>query len=327
MQTQYGFTRFSIEEFEQWVASISVSRVINKIQQHHTWVPNYSHFTDGNHFSMQKGMKDYHVNHHGWADIGQHFSIFPDGEVVTGRPLNQVPACILGNNSGSICIENVGDFDADQDDMTDAQKASILRATAALARKFSLNPVTTNNIVYHHWYDLNTGERKNGGGVTKTCPGTGFFGGNRVQDSQQNFLRLVQQILDGAGSSHMAAVPSHGVVTTDSLNIRTGAGSKFSVVQGQGPLDAGAIVRVFRKHDGWLKIANSQEYWVYSKWIKSVSRRVVNTDDTNGRAGPGTIFPSLKTFMRGDEVFVHTTTDGWSSISLASLWVRSSLID
>lgn len=211
--------------------------------------------------------------------------------------------------------------------MAQPQRNSILRATAALARKFELNPVTTNNIVYHHWYDLNTGERKNGLGTTKSCPGTGFFGGNQVQDCQQNFLPLVQQILDGAGLLHPVEIPSFGVVTTNSLNVRAGAGASFVVVQGQGPLDAGVIIRIFREHDGWFKIANSLEYWVYSKWIKPVTRRIVNTDGTNGRAGPGTLFPTLKTFMRGDEVFVHSIADGWSSIGIEPLWIKSNLVD
>ena len=31
-----------------------------------------------------------------WADIGQHFAIFPDGEIVTGRSMETSPACIRG---------------------------------------------------------------------------------------------------------------------------------------------------------------------------------------------------------------------------------------
>jgi hypothetical protein len=30
-------------------------------------------------------MKECHVQQNGWADIGQHLSIFPDGTIVTGR--------------------------------------------------------------------------------------------------------------------------------------------------------------------------------------------------------------------------------------------------
>jgi hypothetical protein len=67
-------------------------------------------------------MKNHHVNNNGWADIGQHFSIFPDGKICTGRNLESTPACIYGRNANAICIENVGYFDTGKDTMTTAQK-------------------------------------------------------------------------------------------------------------------------------------------------------------------------------------------------------------
>ena len=67
-----------------------------KIQQHHTFIPSYIHFTGMNHFDWQLVMKKYHVNENGWADIGEHFAIFPDGEIVTGRSMETSPACIRG---------------------------------------------------------------------------------------------------------------------------------------------------------------------------------------------------------------------------------------
>ena len=32
-------------------------------------------------------MKNLHFNQNGWQEIGQHFTIFPDGMIVTGRSL------------------------------------------------------------------------------------------------------------------------------------------------------------------------------------------------------------------------------------------------
>jgi uncharacterized protein YraI len=327
METQYGFTRYSSTEFEAWVKSISVSRVVNKIQQHHTWSPNYSHFSGSNHFELQKNMKNHHVSNNGWADIGQHFSIFPDGSIVTGRPLNVPPACIYGNNAGSICIENVGDFDTGKDQMTDAQRQAIVRSTAALALRFNLRPVTTNNIVYHHWFDLNTGERTNESGVTKTCPGTAFFGGNTVSACVAGFLPLVQARLDGSAPAIAAAIPDFGVVVASALTIRSGPGTTFPAAQGQGALTSGSIVRIFRETDGWLKITNSSEHWIYANWVRSVTRRIVNTDDTKGRSGPGTDSPILTAYSRGDVLFVHETEGSWSKVAIGNLWVHSSLLD
>ena len=64
-------------------AGVSISRSVDKIQQHHTWLPNYANFNGSNHFTMQRNMQHHHVANNGWSDIGQHFSIFPDGVVLT----------------------------------------------------------------------------------------------------------------------------------------------------------------------------------------------------------------------------------------------------
>lgn len=327
METQYGFTKLSIAEFEAWIASISISRTVTRIQEHHTWSPNYSHFTGGNHFSLQKGMRDYHVNTNGWQDIGQHFSIFPDGAIVTGRPLNTSPACIYGANSQAVCIENVGDFDAGRDAMNPAQANAIVRATAALARRFNLLPVTSTNIVYHHWFDLSTGQRTNGTGITKSCPGTAFFGGNTVAACEANFLPLVQAALGGgaiAPTPPPAALKGHGRVTADKLNIRSGPGPLKPKASGQAPLQTGAVVRIFGEKNNWLKIANTKEYWVAARHVKPVARKVVNTNDSKLRAGPGPSFPVLASLAKGDEVFIDEENGNWSRAGEA--WISKNLV-
>ena len=67
-------------------------------------------------------MKNHHVNHNGWRDIEQYFSIFPDGTILTGRSLEQSPAYIIRQNANSICMKNVRNFDIGGDNMTLAQK-------------------------------------------------------------------------------------------------------------------------------------------------------------------------------------------------------------
>ena len=74
MESKLGFTKYSIEEFEAWIADVDVSRTVKTVQQHHTFRPSYSSFNNNNHFDLQQGMKDYHVNERNWRDIGQHFS-------------------------------------------------------------------------------------------------------------------------------------------------------------------------------------------------------------------------------------------------------------
>lgn len=163
MEKKYGFLKLSLKEFENWINELKVGRTILKIQQHHTYIPNYTHFDGSNHFERQKAMQNYHKNKNGWSDIGQHFTIFPDGTILTGRSIESTPACIYGQNSHSICIENLGNFDKNGDEMTEIQKQSIVKVTAILCEKFKLN-INSNSIIYHHWYRLDNGVRNNGSG-------------------------------------------------------------------------------------------------------------------------------------------------------------------
>lgn len=188
MQTKNGFTLIEIDEFENWIKNKQVSRTINKVQLHHTYSPSYSNFNGNNHFTLQQNMKNYHVNSRGFQDIAQHFTIFPDGKICTGRSLNINPAGITGGNSGAICIENLGNFDKGGDNMTDAQQQAIVRVVMSLCNKFNLDPSTS--VVYHSWFT--SGGTYLGdyiaGRSTKTCPGTNFFGGNTRKSFEKNLL-------------------------------------------------------------------------------------------------------------------------------------------
>jgi len=227
MITKFGFTLMTPTEFKTWIKQQNVARTVLFVQQHHTFLPGYQQFRGDNHFSMQSGMKNHHVHNNGWSDIGQHFSIFPDGMIATGRTLERSPACIRGNNANSICIENIGDFDTGKDQMTAEQRDSILTVTAALCQRFGI-PVNTDRIVYHHWFDLNTGNRTNGTGVTKSCPGTNFFGGNKLADCQANFLPEVQaKIGQAITTANLTNPMMYGYVTAGALNIRKGPKSTF----------------------------------------------------------------------------------------------------
>ena len=135
-------------------------------------------------------MRNFHVNMNGWNDIGQHFTVFPDGVIVTGRSLNSDPACIKGANKGAVCVEILGNFDIGGDEMTVEQHDSVVSMFSTLCKHFNI-PIDTDHILYHHWYDIFTGKRTNGSGNTKTCPGTNFFGGNTVEAATGNFIKKV----------------------------------------------------------------------------------------------------------------------------------------
>lgn len=324
MITKFGFTLMTPTEFKTWIKQQNIARTVLFVQQHHTFLPSYQQFRGNNHFSMQSGMKNHHVHNNGWSDIGQHFSVFPDGMIATGRSLERSPACIRGNNANSICIENIGDFDLGKDQMNPAQRDSILTVTAALCQRFAI-PVDSNRIVYHHWFDLITGNRTNGSGTTKTCPGTNFFGGNKVADCEANFLPALQAKIGQVISTANITDPMlYGYVTANALNIRKGPKSTFERI---GVTTLGSILRVYLKKARWYKISKSKEEWVYGNYVKEVKRATVNANVLNVRSGPSTQFNVVSAVLENQEVFVYEEQNNWSRISLEDQWVSSRFID
>jgi hypothetical protein len=189
MKQKGQFVLFNKEEFKEWIDKITVKREIKLIQNHHTYLPDYKSFKN-NHFTLLENMKAYHVNSAGMRDIAQNITTFPDGTIAVCRQLDTVPAGIKGRNTGAICIEHLGNFDSDI--MTEEHKETIIFVNAVICIRFNLKPTTT-TIVYHHWFDLNSGEfvANNGYRNTKTCPGTKFFGGNTVEAANKNFIPLI----------------------------------------------------------------------------------------------------------------------------------------
>lgn len=320
METKFGFTKLSLAEFEDWIKNLKISRTIIKVQQHHTYLPSYIHFNGSNHFERQKAMKDYHVNQNGWNDIGQHFTIFPDGSVLTGRSLEKSPACITGQNANSVCIENFGDFDKGKDIMTTEQAQAIVKVTAFLCSKFNL-PINTNSIVYHHWFHLSTGVRNNGSGGNKSCPGTNFFGGNKVADCENNFLPLVANALKSPINSDITDVKKFVCVNVNSLNIRVSPSTSSAKAPERPSANLGAILRVYGEQNGWLKISSSESRWVAERYTTVVKRAVVNANSLNVRTGAGTNFPRSGSLTKGDVIFVIETSGTWCKIAMEEKWV------
>ena len=186
------FKAYDIISFEKYIKNLKVSRSIRLLQLHHTYLPSYSHFTGKNHESLQQSMKNHHVNNNGWADIGQHFTIFPDGIIMSGRSMESNPAGIYGANSGAVCIECLGNFDKGADIMTEAQKEAIVAVIKILLDKFSLS--SSSDITYHSWWSANGKKLATyiEGKSAKTCPGTNFFGGNTKEAYRKNLMPLIE---------------------------------------------------------------------------------------------------------------------------------------
>jgi len=186
------FILLDAAEFEQWLALQNIARKIKWVQLHHTYMPAYKHFKVDNHFTLCQSMEAAHKER-GFSEIAQNITIFPDGKIMICRSLNTVPAGIKGANTYGVCIENVGNFDKGNDSMTAAQRDSIVLTLKSLLKKFALAP-SDQTVLYHHWFDLNTGKRilKQGTASTKTCPGSAFFGGNTVETFKAGLLPMLK---------------------------------------------------------------------------------------------------------------------------------------
>ncbi len=330
MEKKYGFIKMTLAEFKDWLKEKKVANTIFRIQQHHTYIPNYGHFKGNNHFALQRSMRNTHVFDNGWRNIGQHFTTFPDGTIVTGRSMEQSPACIYGNNSNSICIEHLGDFDKERDQMNEAQKQTAIEMTAALCQRFNLE-VNSNTIVYHHWFKLSTGERNNGKGGNKSCPGTNFFGGNKVVDCETNFIPKVVQVIDPNFVIPAPPVLKYASVTADFLNVRQGPRARFPKTSERDPIALGGIIRVFDEKNKWLKISSTKEHWVSGRYTKEVRKAVVDVDPDdvlNIRTGPSSRFDKVGSLNPKEEVFVEMEEENkWCQLVMREEWISKRFLD
>ncbi|WP_282139910.1 LysM peptidoglycan-binding domain-containing protein [Cytobacillus oceanisediminis] len=196
------FVLMTREEFRDWIFNQKFTRKVAKVQQHHTYQPSYKQFNGSNHFALMKGMEEYHVTGMKWSMISQQLTTFPDGKVAVGRPFDIAPEGSFGLQNkeamhkieaDAIAIENLGNFDDNH--MTAEQKETIVTVTALLMLKYGLAP-SIDSITYHHWWDINSGERvldSSHGHAVKTCPGTEFFGGNSTASAKNNLYPLVRK--------------------------------------------------------------------------------------------------------------------------------------
>ncbi len=247
MEKNGKFILMSLLEFRAWLIGNSFKRTVSVIQNHHTFLPNYSHFNGSNHFAKLTGMEEAHIKR-GFPEIGQNLTIFPDGKVAVCRSLEKNPTCIADKNTGGLCIENLGDFDTGKDNMTNEQKQAIISVNALLCIKFNLN-VDGYHVVYHHWFS------------DKSCPGTNFFGGNTRQSASDNFYPLIKKRIAEYNDGTFVL---NGKITTDGLNIRTGPGTEYNILR---TMNTNDTVSIYETRNNWHRISTGNE-WVSGKFVE-----------------------------------------------------------
>lgn len=207
-ETRSGFTRFdTISEFESYIKNLKITRKVNGLQVHHMALPNYDCFYKSNGNTEDELTRTINLNSYGksmgWACIAQHFNIFPNGKITTGRDINKTPVGITGWNTNKICIEIYGDFDKNKDIMKAAQKEAVIAVYGILCEKLNLIP-STSTIRPHAWFtsggtylgDYSASKSR------KTCPGTNFMGfGNSKSAFVNNFYPFIKNYMSNRSIS------------------------------------------------------------------------------------------------------------------------------
>ena len=257
--SKYGFTKMTPAEFKTWIHKQGNYKYTG-LQVHHTWMPDYSCFykANGKHedeLTRQYNTQQYHKKTNGWGDIAQHFTIFPNGAIVTGRKLSNTTAIgIKGWNGNKICIEIYGNFDKGKDVMTKEQKEAVITVYGELCKKFKITP-SISTIRCHAWFtaggtylgDYNKSKS------AKTCPGTNFMGfGNSKAAIRDNFIPLIQNYISGKTTTTVKDPVACGVYKIKSpdgvLNIRKGPGASYDKV---GQVKNGEAYTITKINGSW----------------------------------------------------------------------------
>ena len=110
-------------------------------------------------------------------------------------------------------------------------------------------------------------------------------------------------------------------ITTDRVNFRTGEGTNYSSI---GVLDKGTKVAYISENGNWTKVEyNSKTGYICSDYLqKEQSSSTTNimyvTPDVgvNMRKGASTSYAVIKTLPKATQVTVHSTSNGWSKITV-----------
>ena len=287
MKTSNGFTLFEkTSEIGPWLKKQTVTRKVTRLQVHHMGSPSYSIWekTDKKVFNNpyfgrtesldSYGKKTWNSKSANGKYIAQHFNVFPDGKITTGRSLNSNPIGITGWNTNAICVEIYGNFDKGQDTMTVAQKDAVIALFGELCKRFSITP-GADTIRYHAWFTSGgtyLGDYKSGQS-RKTCPGTNFFGGNTMTKFKANFLPSIKKYIKGETEKKEETKKETKTefkqyivrVTADTLNGRKGPGTSYDI---ETKLYEGTAITIIAEDGNWLKA--KMGYWISKSYVEFV---------------------------------------------------------
>ena len=275
------------EDVRKWLNSQKVTRKINRLQVHNTFLPDYKTWENTDkkvfsepHFGRAQSLDDYGKKTWGYSDghghyTAQNFTIFPDGKIIVSRNLNSKPIGIRGWNDSALCIEIYGNFDKGKDIMNASQKKAVIYLYGELCKRFNI-PVNTTHIRPHcHFTAGGTYLGKyDSSRSAKTCPGTNFWGVGCSSSGFNKFLTDIKAYVNGKGigssSSSSEFKPYIVRVNTDGLNARKGAGVEYDI---ECVLNKGVAITIIKEKkakDGgtWCKALSG--YWCNKKYLDFV---------------------------------------------------------
>lgn len=302
MKTQSGFTLLETEkEFKEWLDKQHPTRKITRLQVHHMALPDYSTWNNtdkrvyGDNRELGRtlaldayGKQTWHSSDGYGHYIAQHFSIFPNGKITTGRHLNSTPIGIAGWNTNAICIEIYGNFDKGQDIMTKEQKKAVIFVYALLAKKCNI-PITSTYIRPHAWFTSGGTCLWNyyPGKSRKSCPGTNFMGfGNTKKAFENNFYPLLKAYKYGEEiktsnenetknktiEDKKAYNVQARVINCTTLNVRNARPDKNgNLGKVKFALKKGEIVTIGYSLNGWVSVYTDTDYgFVNKKYLEII---------------------------------------------------------
>ena len=349
MQTKNGFTLLeSAAELRSWLNNQKVTRTVNKLQVHHMALPDYACWVSDKkktdpHFRRTESLESYSKST--WNSksangkyIAQHFNVFPDGKITTGRSLNSTPIGISGWNTGAICVEIYGNFDKGKDSMTAEQKKAVIYLFGELCKKFGL-AANENTIRYHAWFTSGGAYLGNyvAGKSRKTCPGTAFFGGNTMAAFKANFLPAVKNYINNGSTSVPVTTPAIKETSVNKIGYVNTPGSTLNVRQKPDAdsaklraLSDNAQVNIIAEcSNGWLKLNLSGTIgYVNGKYIDGIKANTsefkvkINTDSLNIRGGAGTNYTVVGTVKKGEVYTIVQVNGKWGKLKSGVGWIH-----
>lgn len=267
--------------------SLSRRGATNKIIGHHA---------DAFNCTVQD-IHSWHKNN-GWSGIGYHLFIRKDGSLYQGRPLDTIGAHTLAQNEDSIGICLEGRLTKEKP--TQSQINTLKEVVSYLRSIYG-------NIPFKGHKDY----------MATDCPGSLMEYMRELNGATASTTKPTQNT-----TTNQNGEPIGVVVANSGLNVRSGAGTNYSII---GVLTKGEKVRIGTKVGSWYNIYfGDHGGWVSADYIKLEDSQVtkqsnekygeVTASVLNVRKGAGTNYDVIGQLKQGQKVRLDTKVGNWWSI-------------